>query len=123
MPTAVASTGSWRNESSTNSSLSAEKLRIASTIVTPRVAKRPTAPASHYGCGGCRGCAVCRSAGFGHVRRLTAALAGDDIELDPFALVQRAKARALDRGEVDEDVLARAVGDETEALGLVEPLD
>src|ERR687889_506468 len=46
------------------------------------------------------------------------------VELDLLVLVERLVAAGLDRGEVDEDVLAAAVlRDEAEALVSVEPLD
>src|SRR5258706_10825769 len=60
--------------------------------------------------------------GLRHVRGLQALGALDQIELDGGAFRKRAKARALDRGIVDENVLAILAGDEAEALGVVEPL-
>src|SRR4051812_42563867 len=54
---------------------------------------------------------------------LAAALIALQLEDDLLAFVQRAEARALDGGDVHEDVVAAVVGlDEAEALGGVEPL-
>src|SRR5262245_50079792 len=58
-----------------------------------------------------------------HVRRLQALLAALGLELDPLTLLERAIPLTFDRGEVDEHVLALAVGlDEPEALLCAEPL-
>src|SRR3954453_17956608 len=47
-----------------------------------------------------------------------------DLHADALVFSQRADARTLDSGDVDENVLAAIVGsDEAEALGGVEPLD
>src|SRR6478736_8427774 len=47
-----------------------------------------------------------------------------EVELDLLVLVERLVAARLDRGEVDEHVLAAAIlRDEAEALFSVEPLD
>ena len=46
----------------------------------------------------------------------------DQIELDLSSFRKRAEALRLDRGEMDEDVLSRFRGDETEALRIIEPL-
>ena len=55
---------------------------------------------------------------------LRALLALRDVELDALVFVQAAVAVGLDRGEVDEDVLAPAIdADEPETLVRVEPLD
>src|SRR5262249_48421752 len=45
-----------------------------------------------------------------------------DLELDALSLGKRLETLSLDRGEVDEDVLATLLRDETEALRVVEPL-
>src|ERR687884_2038207 len=58
------------------------------------------------------------------VRRLRALRPFARLELDLRAFGQRLEALAGDLREVDEDVLAAAVGrDEAVALGVVEPLD
>src|SRR5690348_12272570 len=54
---------------------------------------------------------------------LKALLALDDGEGHLLAFLQALEARALDRTEVDEHVLAVLAADEAEALGIVEPLD
>src|SRR5690606_25188934 len=54
---------------------------------------------------------------------LQALLALHDLERDLLAFLQRLEAGAHDRTEMDEHVLAVLRGDETEALGVVEPLD
>src|SRR5436190_15495300 len=60
----------------------------------------------------------------GDVLGRRALLALHDVELYPVAFGQRLEAVALDRGVMDEAVLAAAVrGDETEALRIIEPLD
>ena len=47
-----------------------------------------------------------------------------DLEVHLLAIVERAEARALDGGDVDEDVRSAGVrSDEAVALGGVEPLD
>src|SRR5687767_9032101 len=56
------------------------------------------------------------------VRRLEALRATDDVELEPLAFGQRLEAIALDRGVVDEYVLATLLLDESKSLRLVEPL-
>src|SRR5262249_35547660 len=58
----------------------------------------------------------------GDVGRLLALGALHDVELHRLALRQRAEARALDGGVMDEDVLSAGAFDETVPLGLVEPL-
>src|SRR5690606_11794156 len=57
------------------------------------------------------------------VRRAFAAVtAGFDVEGDLRAILERAQTRALDRRDVDEHVLAAALGlDEAETLRCVEP--
>src|SRR3546814_18111349 len=52
-----------------------------------------------------------------------ALLALHDLERGLLAFLQRLEAAALDRAEMDEQVLAAFRGDEAEALGVVEPLD
>src|SRR5690606_5391491 len=54
---------------------------------------------------------------------LQALLALRNRERDLLAFLQRLEAAALDRAEVDEQVVAALRGDEAEALGVVEPLD
>src|SRR3954453_22674400 len=57
------------------------------------------------------------------VRRLRALRTLRDVERDLLVLAQRLVARALDRREMREHVLAAVVGlDESEALLVVEPL-
>ena len=58
-----------------------------------------------------------------HFVGLQALLALHDLERNLLAFLQRLEAGALDRTEVDEEVLAAFGGDETEALGVVESLD
>src|SRR5690606_40527096 len=58
-----------------------------------------------------------------HFVSLQALLALHDLEGHLLAFLQRLEAGALDRTEVDEEVLAAFRGDEAEALGVVEPLD
>ena len=58
-----------------------------------------------------------------HFVGLQALLALHDLEGDLLAFLQGLEAGALDRAEVDEDVRAAFLGDEAEALGVVEPLD
>src|SRR5690606_17432351 len=58
-----------------------------------------------------------------HFVGLQALLALHDLEGDLLAFLQGLEAGALDRAEVDEKVLAAFRGDETKALGVVEPLD
>src|SRR5438105_13428940 len=129
MPTLVAATGSWRNDSSTNSSLSAEKVRGASGIwrsllirgtrrqrsCTQRPTPASRARAAQLG--------SVPSAGACDVRRLPTLGAGNHVEFDPLSLLEGAEAAPLDRGEVNEDVLAGFIANESETLGLVEPLD
>src|SRR5437899_883484 len=57
------------------------------------------------------------------VRRLLALCAIHDVELDGLAFGQRLESVPFNRGEVYEHVFAGLLPDETEALGLVEPLD
>src|SRR5262245_4717879 len=59
----------------------------------------------------------------GHVRGARPLRALRDLELDLVTLVQGAKALGPDLGVVDEDVRTTLVRQETETLGLVEPLD
>src|SRR5690606_5989517 len=54
---------------------------------------------------------------------LQALLALRDLEGDLLAFLERLEAAALDRAEMDEQVVAALRGDEAEALGIVEPLD
>src|SRR4051812_34667185 len=57
-------------------------------------------------------------------RGLLALRAVLDLELHLLVLLQGLEARALDFGEVREEVFAAAIGlDEAETLGVVEPLD
>src|SRR5690606_1599724 len=58
-----------------------------------------------------------------HFVGLQALLALHDLERDLLAFLQRLEAAALDRAEMDEQVLAAFRGDEAKALGVVEPLD
>src|SRR3546814_10771890 len=58
-----------------------------------------------------------------HFVGLQSLLALHDLERDLLAFLQRLEAAALDRAEMDEQVLAAFRGDEAEALGVVEPLD
>jgi len=61
--------------------------------------------------------------GLADVRRLQALRALGHVELQRLTLGERLEAVALNRGEVDEHVLAAIrLGDETKALRLVEPL-
>ena len=57
-----------------------------------------------------------------NVRGLQALGAADDFELDRLAVVQRAIAIRLDRGEMDENVLPGLALDEAIAFAGVEPL-
>src|SRR5882762_3085057 len=59
---------------------------------------------------------------FANVRGLKSLGSTDDIELQPLAFGQRLEALALDRGVVDEHVLATLLLDETKTLCFVEPL-
>src|SRR5262245_53605243 len=100
MPHPVACTGWWRMNSSTNSSLSAEKaLTVSSMLSTfrdgrpPREARRPS------------GVGPSLASDLHDVGRLPALHAIDDIKLDPIASCQTSEALPLDRREVDEDVL------------------
>src|SRR3546814_3203768 len=70
-------------------------------------------------------CCDCLGAGLLglHFVGLQALLALHDLERDLLAFLQRLEAAALDRAEMDEQVLAAFRGDEAEALGVVEPLD
>jgi hypothetical protein len=63
--------------------------------------------------------------GFGnHLRRLEALGRFLDLVLDGLALLEALESLHLHRGEVHENVFAAlVVGDETEALVVVEPLD
>src|SRR5262245_46553837 len=56
------------------------------------------------------------------VRRLVALGALDDVELDTVTLGQAAESLRLNRGEVNENVLAVFLRDEAKTLGVVEPL-
>src|SRR6185295_15934428 len=56
------------------------------------------------------------------VRGLESLRSTDDVELQPLAFGQRLEALALDRGVVNEHVLATLLLDETETLCFVEPL-
>src|SRR5262249_40686349 len=58
-----------------------------------------------------------------HVRRLKALRTLRDVEVHTLSLGERLEALALNGGEVYEDVLATLLGDETETLRVVEPLD
>src|SRR5947208_9968379 len=57
-----------------------------------------------------------------HIRRLQSFRTLDQIEFDLRAFGERAKALALDRAEVNENVLSALGGDEAIALRIVEPL-
>src|SRR5882762_6125339 len=59
---------------------------------------------------------------FANVRGLKSLGSTDDIELQPLAFGKRLEALALDRGVVDEYVLATLLLDETKTLCFVEPL-
>ena len=59
---------------------------------------------------------------FTNVRGLKSLGSTDDIELEPLAFGQRLEALALDRGVVNEHVLATLLLDETKTLRFVEPL-
>src|SRR5947208_12825399 len=59
---------------------------------------------------------------FTHVRGLKSLRSTDDIELEPLAFGQRLEALALDRGVVNEHVLATLLLDETKTLRFVDPL-
>jgi hypothetical protein len=59
----------------------------------------------------------------GHVRRAGPLGALRDLELDLVTLVEGAIALGLDLGVVDENVRTTLMREETETLGLVEPLD
>src|SRR3546814_16288864 len=69
-------------------------------------------------------CCDCLGAGLLglHFVGLQALLALHDLARDLLAFLQRLEAAALDRAEMDEQVLAAFRGDEAEALGVVEPL-
>ncbi|CAI07142.1 hypothetical protein ebA1872 [Aromatoleum aromaticum EbN1] len=57
------------------------------------------------------------------VRRLLALRTGGDVEADALAFGQGLETLSLDRGEMREKIVATAFrSDETEALGVVEPL-
>jgi hypothetical protein len=58
----------------------------------------------------------------GDVRRLQALRPTGHFEFNRLAFVQRFIALRLDRGEMDEDVLAGLALDESESLAGVEPL-
>jgi len=58
----------------------------------------------------------------GDVRCLQALGAGGDFEFNRLAFVQRFVPLRLNRGEVDEDVLAGLALDESESLAGIEPL-
>src|SRR5262245_11041909 len=61
--------------------------------------------------------------GGANVGRLLALGPGGHVERDALVLLERLETLALDRGEMCEEVLATAVRrDETETLGVVEPL-
>src|SRR5262245_46038790 len=57
------------------------------------------------------------------VARLRTLRTLDDVEGDAVPLAERTEALRLDGGLVDEHVRALVTSDETEALGVVEPLD
>ena len=59
----------------------------------------------------------------GDVRCLQALRAGGNFKLNRLAFVQRFVPFRLNRGEVDEDVLAGLALDESESLAGIEPLD
>src|SRR5690348_18091811 len=58
-----------------------------------------------------------------HLVGLRAPVALRDLELDPLSLLEGAVSIRLDRGEVDENVLATVDGDKAVSLVRVEPLD
>src|SRR5579875_747326 len=71
---------------------------------------------------GSRGCRRCLAFG-GHFRCLHALRALHDLELHPLAFLEAAEALRTDRREMHENVRPAAVRrDETEPLGVVEPL-
>src|SRR5437762_8527528 len=127
MPAIVAATGLWRNVISTNSSRNAPNCRMFSIVVL-RWRRKAPAPSA-------RGPRVepprigrvhppvgRRLADPRYVRRLVPFGAGHHFELHALALRQRLEPVRLNGREVNEQLLARLVPDETEALGLVEPL-
>src|SRR6476620_5208546 len=57
------------------------------------------------------------------VLRLFTLATGGNVELDALTLFQRTVSVALNRGEVNEDVVAALTRDEAETLVGVEPLD
>jgi hypothetical protein len=59
---------------------------------------------------------------YGYVLSLKAFRAVNDLKLDIHAFFQRTISRRLDRGVVDENVLAGFTLDETVAFSCVEPL-
>src|SRR5262245_15290354 len=58
-----------------------------------------------------------------NVRGLQTLRSAGDVELDPVTLGQRLEAFLLDRREMHEHVFPAILRDETETLGVVEPLD
>src|SRR5919106_1710964 len=66
---------------------------------------------------------VLRGSDGSYVLRLQALLTLRSRELDPLPLVEGAVAGGVDRGEVDEDVGAAVLLDESKALVGVEPFD
>src|SRR4051812_21910102 len=117
MPAAVACTGLWRSVISTNSSISAVKVLTVSIMAPPSYKKKASAHRAR------RLSRIGRSGNARDVGGLLAFRAGDHIELDAVALRQDFEAIPLDRGEVDEHVLAPVLLDEPESLALVEPFD
>src|SRR5689334_23043354 len=82
--------------------------------------KKRTAARGHGGSGRCD--VISGSVDLQVLGRLAAAV-GHDLVRDDLALIERAQTGALHGGDVDEDVLAAALGlDESIALGRVEPL-
>src|SRR5688500_5790362 len=72
-----------------------------------------------------RGLSLVRRSGGSDLRNvggLRPFLALDDLELDSIALCQGLEARARDRAEVNEHVGASLAGNESEPLGVIEPL-
>jgi hypothetical protein len=57
-----------------------------------------------------------------HVLSLPALWSLGYVELNGLTFLQRAEAIALNRGEVDEDILAVRPAEKSEALGVVKPL-
>jgi hypothetical protein len=62
--------------------------------------------------------------GSANVRSLLTLRTGDGIEGNALTFLQALEALGLDRGKVSEEIVTTTIrGDETETLGVVEPLD